>query len=186
MDGIIIIHVVSEMTKQKGVHKLLIRGENKPRLATEGEKVKIEFYFKNIGDFTFPGGELLIYYFPVALGSTNTKIRGTIKITKRIEQNEELRIPAGEIIPIASGYTMFLIEDAKAIDKAPVHILEINNQQCFPHKGREAQVFHSVRAQTHEEISQRQSVYIAVFSLVVVAAFEVFNLVLNYFQYLNP
>jgi len=174
------------MSKGNKIHKLLIRGENKPRVGTEGEKVKIEFFIKNIGDFTFPGGELGTYYFPVALGSTNTKIRGTIRITEKIEPNEQVHITAGEIIPIASGYTMFLIEDTKAIDNIPVHVWEINNIQCFPYKGREAQVFHSIRAQTHEEISQRHSVYIAIIALFLVVIFEIINLVLNWFQYTHP
>ena len=68
----------------------------------------------------------------------------------------------------------------------PIHVWEKNNKQCFPLQGREAQVFHSVRAQTHEEISQRHSVYAAIISLGFVVIFEIFNLVLNWFQYTHP
>lgn len=109
------------MSKENKIHKLLIRGENKPRLATEGEEVKVNFVAKNIGDFTFPGGELNIIFFPVALGDT-AKFKETLSITEKIEPNKEMYIGSGGVIPIASGYTMFCIVGAKARDNIPIHI----------------------------------------------------------------
>ena len=168
------------MNKQKEVHKLLIRGENKPKLATEGKESKINFFVKNMGDITFPGGELNIIYFPVVL-SDKAQIRETIRITEKIESNMEIFVGSGGLIPIASGYTMYCIVGAIAKDNIPIHVWEKNNKQCFPLQGREAQVFHSVRAQTHEEISQRQAVWIAVGSLVVVAIFQIADWIMRVF-----
>ena len=103
-----------------------------------------------------------------------------------LEALTEIFVGSGGLIPIASGYTMYCIVGAMAKDNMPIHVWEKNNKQCFPLQGREAQVFHSVRAQTHEEISQRHSVYAAIISLVFVVIFEVLNLVLNWFQYTHP
>lgn len=173
------------MAKPKAVHKLLIRGENKPRLATEGKEAKVNFFIKNIGNHTFPGGELTILFFPVALGD-KAGFKETLNITQKIEPNTETFVGSGGIIPIASGYTMFCILSATTKDNFPIIIWEKNNKQCYPNEGREAQVFHSIRAQTHEEISQRQAVYLAIISLVLVVVFEAISLVLDWFQYLHP
>jgi hypothetical protein len=159
------------MSDNNKIHKLLITAKNKPEVATEGEKVLVKFFVRNTGETTFPGGEIAIRFFPAVLGD-NAYVHETLVIDDSIEPNIETPIGGGEVIPMASGYTLFIIENASATDEIPVQVFEANKQLCFPRVGSKAQVFHSVRAQTHEEVSQRQAVWLAIIALFLVIAFQ--------------
>jgi len=58
--------------------------------------------------------------------------------------------------------------------------IESNEKLCFPRNRSEAQVFHSVRAQTHEEISQRQAVWLAIIALLLVVIFQGIDWVIRF------
>ena len=161
-------------------HKLLITGENKPEVATEGEKVSVKFFVRNTGETTFPGGEITMRFFPAVLGDS-AYVKETLVIDDSIEPNTDTPIGGGDVIPMASGYTLFIIENARAKDGIPVQVFESNKQQCFPRRGSKAQVFHSVRAQTHEEISQRQAVWLAIIALFLVIVFQGIDWAIRFF-----
>lgn len=169
-----------KMTNPSKAYRLQIRGENNPKVATEAEKVTVSYFVKNIGENSFPGGELTIKNFSLAAGE-NTYVKEKLPIIKPIEPNSELLCGSSTLFPWASGYTMFNIVDATAVDKVPVQVYETNRNLCFPRTEDGAYVFHSVRAQSHEEKTDRKALWIAVISLAIVAVFQVLDWAIRFF-----
>jgi hypothetical protein len=168
-----------EMPSQ--IHKLCIRAEHEPRVATEGEDVTVNYFIKNIGNSVFPGGTLTIQILWPSMGKA-LFIEEPLEISKPIEPNSELRVEARKLTAYTAGYTVFFIVGAIAFDKAPVQVSMVGGNVCFPlSKTGSGYSFHVIRAQTHEEISQRNALWIAVGSLVVVAIFQVIDWIFRFF-----
>ena len=144
----------SSTKKLKQFHKLSMWGENIPKVAVEGEKVSIKFFTKNIVDTIFSGGELALKYFPADIGITFFHEQ-TVTISKIINPNSEITGLLKDMVPLSSGYTFFIIEKFHAIDDKEIIVCESDEKECYPKKSR-VQIFHKVRAQTHEEISQKK------------------------------
>lgn len=164
------------------IHMLRIRAEHKPRVATEGEEFIVNYFAKNIGAKSFPGGTITVRVSWPSLGQ-NVIDTDVLEIDKPIAPNVELFCGSRKYTPMTSGYSLFNIIHATAYDQSPVSVYDSSGERCLPPEGGERgiPVVYSVRAQTHEEISQRKAIWIAVGSLIVIAIFQVIDWALRFF-----
>jgi hypothetical protein len=143
-----------------------------PKIATEGEAFALTYEVKNTGGSNFPGGALNVIMSWPAIGST--MFVGHPLTVEPLGPDEVWISHEFREIPIVTGYTVFTpanipfrANDGRAIELylADGATLSLNRP------------IGAIRARSHEEISQKQAVQIAVVSLVVVAIFEVANLI---------
>ena len=175
---------MSKNNEKKEVHvpiyKLSIRAENEPKVATEGKSFTIKFFAKNIGDISFPGGNVWIYMRYSSLGNL-IFYNEPIEISSPIEPNSELQF--GSVMPtaLAAGYALFHVQNASTSDKGQMQFFTCEGKQCFPPHIGSGYFFHTVRIQTHEEIMQRWEIRIAFISLLIVAVSELANWIIKLF-----
>jgi hypothetical protein len=154
-------------------HKLSIRAIT-PKLATEGEEFAVTYVVKNIGSTIFHGGNLLIQLtWPSIPG---TIVTDPITIYSSIFSGSEFSSLEQKHTPLTAGYTFFTVNNATAIDGEPVEVFLPDGHRLWPTLLPNAnQLFHAVRARSHEEISQRNTVWIAIISLAIIAVFQVLD-----------
>jgi hypothetical protein len=154
-------------------HKLSIRAIT-PKLATEGEEFTVTYIVKNIGSTIFPGGNLLIQLtWPAIQG---TIVTDPIAINTPLSLGSEFSSNKQKHTPLTAGYTFFTVINATATDGKPLEVCLPDGRQLWPTLVSNAnQLFHAVRARTHEEISQRKAVWIAIISLAIIAVFQILD-----------
>jgi len=143
-----------------------------PKIATEGEAFALTYEVKNIGNSNFPGGALNVIMSWPAIGPTmfvghplnvGPLSSGQVWTSHRFIET-----------PIVAGYTVFVpanipfrANDGRAIELYLADGVTLSQNRPIG----------AIRARSHEEISQKQAVQIAIVSLVVVAVFEIANLI---------
>lgn len=154
-------------------HKLNIRAVT-PKLSTEGEEFTVTYVVRNVGSTVFPGGNIQIQLTWPSL--PNTVVTDPIAINSSLSSGSEFISYKQKHTPLVAGYTFFTVGNAAASDGKPVEVYLPDGRQLWPALVANAnQLFHAVRARTHEEISQRNAVWIAVISLAIIAAFQVLD-----------
>jgi hypothetical protein len=109
--SIIGIHLAIEWPK----HKLSIRANHKPELATEGEEFTVTYTVKNIGSDSFPGGNLTILLSWPSM-SQNVGVTDPLVISKPLSPNSEFSSNEKKHTALIAGYTFFQVINAKAND----------------------------------------------------------------------
>ena len=164
----------------KPIYKLCIRAENEPTVVTEGKEATIKFFAKNIGDSSFPGGKIWIYFYFSSLGQ-QPFWREPIEISTPIEPNSELHFGSIKNTAIAAGYALFQVVGASAIDQEQIQCTTYDGHSVFPmDETGSGHIFHAVRIQTRGEISQRKALWISAGSLVTVVIFQAVGLILRF------
>jgi hypothetical protein len=155
-------------------HKLSIRATTTPKIATEGEEFSVTYTVKNIGSVPFPGGNLIIQLtWPL---SSKIVVNHPVAIAGPLSPSSEKTSTEQKETPLTAGYTMFFVANANANDGKPVEVYLPDGRRLWPPlTPNVARPFHAVRARTHEEISQRNAVWIAVISLAIIAVFQVLD-----------
>lgn len=145
-----------------------------PRIATEGETFTLTYEVKNIGGSRFPGGALNVIMSWPAIGPT--MFVGHPLTVGPLAPNELWSSHEFRETPIVTGYTVFTQANApfKAVDGRVIELYLEDNATLSQNRPIGA-----IRARSHEEISQKQAVQIAIVSLVVVAVFEIANLIVT-------
>jgi hypothetical protein len=143
-----------------------------PKIATEGEPFQLTYEVKNIDNVVFPGGGInVIMYWPT-IG--NMMIVGHPLTVPTLAPGASWVSHKFTEKPLVSGYTVFVPNNIPfvASDGKPIELYLSDGVTLSQNRPIDA-----VRAKTHEEISQKQSVQVALVSLVFVAIFEVANLI---------
>jgi hypothetical protein len=142
-----------------------------PKIATEGEAFALTYEVRNIGGSPFPGGILNVIMSWPAIGST--MFVGHPLTVEPLAPNKVWTSHEFRETPIITGYTVFVPADTtfRANDSRSIDLYLADG--VTPSRNRP---IGAVRARSHEEISQKQAVQIAIVSLVVVAIFEIANL----------
>lgn len=143
-----------------------------PRIATEGEPFTLSYEVRNIGNTNFPGGMLNVIMSWPALGSA-LYVGHPLDVGPLIPGETWPSHEFTETPPI-SGITVFVSANGPftANDGRPIELYLADGVTLSQNRP-----INAVRARSHEEISQKQAVRIAVVSLVIVAIFEVANLI---------
>lgn len=145
-----------------------------PEKATEGETFTLTYEVKNTGGSNFPGGAINVMMSWPAIGSTilvgHPLTVGPLALGE-VWKSHEFREK-----PIVAGYTVFTPANIpfRANDGRDIELYladEVTLSQNRP--------IGALRARSHEEISQKQAVQIAIVSLVVVAIFEIATLIVT-------
>jgi hypothetical protein len=143
-----------------------------PRIATEGEAFTLSYEVKNIGNTNFPGGMLNVIMNWPALGSAlfvgHPLNVGSLLPDETWHSHEFTETPPITGITVfVSANIPFTANDGRAINLYLADGVTLSQNRPIG----------AVRARSHEEISQKQAVQIAVVSLVIVAIFEIANLI---------
>ena len=144
-----------------------------PRIATEGEPFTLSYEVRNIGNTNFPGGMLNVIMNWPALGSA-LYVGHPLNVGPLLPGETWYSHKFTETPPI-TGITVFVSANIPftANDGRPIELYLADG--ATPSQNRPIS---AVRARSHEEISQKHAVQIAVVSLIIVAIFEGANLII--------
>ena len=101
-----------------------------PKVVTEGVNFNIVYKVKNIGDTSFPGGQVIV---AISWASLDEIVNQPIEITKQLLPNEEMEEKKYSQAPLMSGYTWFHVAFAKASDNNPVVVFNTGGTQMWPY-----------------------------------------------------
>lgn len=162
-------------------HRLSLRAKHTPSLATEGEEFVVRYSVQNIGDEAFPGGNLTILLSWPSM-SQPLGITDVLDISQSLSPGSEFSSERKRYTSLLSGYTFFQVINATATDEKPVEIYFSDGHRLWPPPhSTHTQIFHAVRVRSHEEMSQKKTVRIILYSLVIIAVFQVAEWLLRYF-----
>ena len=152
-----------------------------PKVVTEGVNFNIVYKVKNIGDTSFPGGQVIV---AISWASLDEIVNQPIEITKQLLPNEEMEEKKYSQAPLMSGYTWFHVAFAKASDNNPVVVFNTGGTQMWPYvqvaSGTTIQYFKqplaAVRARTQEEVLSQRALYVAAGSLAITSCVSNYRL----------
>jgi hypothetical protein len=162
-------------------HRLSLGAKHTPSGATEGEEFVVRYSVQNIGDEAFPGGHLTILLSWPSQSQPHG-ITDILDISQSLSPGSQFSSERKRYTALLSGYTVFQVINATATDEKPVEIYFADGHQLWPSPhATHTQIFHAVRVRSHEEINQRKAVRIVLYSLVIIAVFQVAEWLLRYF-----
>lgn len=155
-----------------------------PKVVTEGVNFNIVYKVKNIGDTSFPGGQVIV---AISWASLDEIVNQPIEITKQLLPNEEMEEKKYSQAPLMSGYTWFHVAFAKASDNNPVVVFNTGGTQMWPYvqvaSGTTIQYLKqplaAVRARTQEEVLSQRALYVAAGSLAILVVFQIIDWILR-------
>lgn len=163
-------------------HKLSIKATHRPEVATEGEEFTITYIIKNIGDDSFPGGNLNILCSSSSM-SQNVSDTDPIAINKPVSPGSIFLSNDIKHTAFVAGYTFFQVISASSKDTKKVEVYLPNGRRLWPSLYPPySQIFHAMRTRSYEEISQRKVVWIAILSLAVIAGIQIVDWLIRFFM----
>jgi len=148
-----------------------------PKIATEGEMFSFRYLIKNIGKNDFPGGEVVARMFWPIVGP-NYFVNHPIDV-EPLKLGDTYISQEFKDTPLVAGYTIFTHAPVifKAKDGEMIELYLEDGKTLAKNRP-----IAGIRARSHEEISQKQAVWIAIISLSIVALFEVVSIVVTFLK----
>ncbi|TET28264.1 MAG: hypothetical protein E3J73_01125 [Candidatus Bathyarchaeum sp.] len=157
----------------KEPYKLQIEADL-PKSVVEGKSFKVIYKIKNVDTKTIEKGSIRIGISWLMVGDTFSHSL-TIHI-ETVQPNKSMD-HIEQVFPVASGSTIFTIprEFFSASDGKQILLHDVDGKSL-----NRGEAFASVRARSHEEISEARALWISAFALVILIAFQLIDWFIRY------